>query len=393
MNKKQIFLLIKILVIVVVIAIFGRVLYKACLDYQKMEVKPTIDWLMLSASAGVYFIALLFPGAFWHLLLKRFNEGSGASPERIDSQLELQDGAERPTGAGLKSESEIQNPELDEHLNLSSRNSQLATRNSSGASPPGLWESICAHVCGQIGKYVPGKFMVVVIRTALIKSSRTSAAVAAAAAFLETLTMMAVGAFVACLFLTYHAVQTGNWTLLAASVAMVVCAGAPTIPSVFVWIVRKIGKNKVASELLNIDKLSFGTLARGWILELFCWAGFALSYWLTLKAVGVENLNLAADFPQAIGVTAFAVSAGFLILFLPGGLGARDLAFIGLMTPWLEARMPGSGAVMATIASVVVRLVWLTTEFLAACVLIALRGGLKRQDNDEGESGTSVPGQ
>ncbi|MBQ3350565.1 MAG: flippase-like domain-containing protein [Thermoguttaceae bacterium] len=363
MNKKQIFLLIKILVIVVVIAIFGRVLYKAWLDYQKMEVKPTIDWLMLSASAGVYFIALLFPGAFWHLLLKRFNEGSSASPENSVSQLELQ-----PTGAGLNSE-------------LSSRNSQLATRNSTGASPPGLWESICAHVCGQIGKYVPGKFMVVVIRTALIKSSRTSAAVAAAAAFLETLTMMAVGAFVACLFLTYHAVQTGNWTLLAASVAMVVCAGAPTIPSVFVWIVRKIGKNKVASELLNIDKLSFGTLARGWILELFCWAGFALSYWLTLKAVGVENLNLAADFPQAIGVTAFAVSAGFLILFLPGGLGARDLAFIGLMTPWLEARMPGSGAVMATIASVVVRLVWLTTEFLAACVLITLRGGLKRGDN------------
>ena len=326
MNKKQIFLLIKILVFVVIIAIFGRVLYKAWLDYQKMEVKPTIDWLTLCASAGVYFIALLFPGAFWHLLLKRFNEGSGASP-------------------------------------------------------PGLWESICAHVCGQIGKYVPGKFMVVVIRTALIKSSRTSAAVAAAAAFLETLTMMAVGAFVACLFLTYYSIQTQNWTYLAASITMVVCAGAPTIPAVFVWSVRKIGTNKVASELLNIDKLAFGTLARGWILELCCWAGFAFSYWLTLKAVGVENLNLAADFPQAVGVTAFAVSSGFLVLFTPGGLGVRDLAFIGLMTPWMEAKMPGSGLAMATIASVVVRLVWLTTEFLAACVLIVLRGGLKRGDN------------
>lgn len=326
MNKKQIFLLIKILVIVVVIAVFGHVLYKAWLDYQKMEVKPTIDWLTLCASAGVYFIALLFPGAFWHLLLKRFNEGN-----------------------------------VDE--------------------TPRLWESICAHVCGQIGKYVPGKFMVVVIRTALIKSSRTSAAVAAAAAFLETLTMMAVGAFVACLFLTYYAIQTGNWYLLIASIAMVVCAGAPTIPSVFIWIVRKIGKNKVASDLLNIDKLSFGTLAIGWILELFCWAGFAFSYWLTLKAVGVENLNLAADLPQAVGVTAFAVSSGFLVLFTPGGLGVRDLAFIGLMTPWMEAKMPGSGLAMATIASVVVRLVWLTTEFLAACVLIVLRGGLKRGDN------------
>ncbi len=325
MNKKQIFLLIKILVFVVIIAVFGRVLYKAWLDYQKMDVKPTIDWLTLCASAGVYFIALLFPGAFWHLLLKRFNEGT-----------------------------------VDE--------------------TPGLWESICAHVCGQIGKYVPGKFMVVVIRTALIKSSRTSAAVAAAAAFLETLTMMAVGAFVACLFLTYYSIQTQNWTYLAASITMVVCAGAPTIPAVFVWIVRKIGKNKVASELLNIDKLSFGTLARGWILELCCWAGFAFSYWLTLKAVGVENLNLAADFPQAVGVTAFAVSSGFLVLFTPGGLGVRDLAFIGLMTPWMEAKMPGSGLAMATIASVVVRLVWLTTEFLAACVLIVLRGGLKRQE-------------
>ena len=354
MNKKRIFLLIKILVFVVIIAIFGRVLYKAWLDYQKMEVKPTIDWLTLCASAGVYFIALLFPGAFWHLLLKRFNEGSNASPENSVSQLGLQEGTERPTGADF--------------------GNRAAARTGSGASPtPGLWESICAHVCGQIGKYVPGKFMVVVIRTALIKSSRTSAAVAAAAAFLETLTMMAVGAFVACLFLTYYSIQTQNWTYLAASITMVVCAGAPTIPAVFVWIVRKIGKSKVAPELLNIDKLSFGTLARGWILELCCWAGFAFSYWLTLKAVGVEKLNLAADFPQAVGVTAFAVSSGFLVLFTPGGLGVRDLAFIGLMTPWMEAKMPGSGLAMATIASVVVRLVWLTTEFLAACVLIVLR--------------------
>lgn len=58
-----------------------------------------------------------------------------------------------------------------------------------------LVETIRAYTVGHLGKYVPGKAMVVVLRAGLLPQGRTMASVAAAAVFYETLTMMAVGAF------------------------------------------------------------------------------------------------------------------------------------------------------------------------------------------------------
>lgn len=323
MNKKNIILAIKILVILLLIAAFSHVFYKAWTQYEQMETKPVIDWFKLAAAGFVYFLALIPPAYFWHRLMLQFQQ--------------------KPT----------------------------------------VWESIRAHICGQIGKYVPGKAMVVVIRTALVQSERTNVPVAAAAAFLETLTLMAVGAFLACAFLSWYSFQTGDWILLAGSVVMVLCAGLPTVPAVFVWIVRKIGKSKIAAGLTDIEHLPAKSLVFGWGLEILCWCGFAVSYWLTLSAVGVNNLNFLSDFPRMIGVVSFAVSAGFLILVLPGGLGVRDLAFIGLMTPWMESHMPGGGMAMATIASIVLRLTWLSVECAAAVMLYCIPAGKKEPGEDE----------
>ncbi len=57
----------------------------------------------------------------------------------------------------------------------------------------GLIESLRAYYIGHLGKYVPGKAMAVVLRTALIQSQRVDTSIAVASVFLETLTMMAVG--------------------------------------------------------------------------------------------------------------------------------------------------------------------------------------------------------
>ena len=60
-----------------------------------------------------------------------------------------------------------------------------------------LAETLRAYFIGHLGKYVPGKAMVVVLRTGLIRSHRVDTRMAVASVFLETLTMMAVGACVA----------------------------------------------------------------------------------------------------------------------------------------------------------------------------------------------------
>ena len=58
-------------------------------------------------------------------------------------------------------------------------------------------ETLRAYFIGSLGKYVPGKALVVVLRTGLIRSDRCDTTVAAVSVFVETLTMMSVGAFVA----------------------------------------------------------------------------------------------------------------------------------------------------------------------------------------------------
>ena len=61
----------------------------------------------------------------------------------------------------------------------------------------GLLETLRAYYIGHLGKYVPGKAMVIVLRTGLIHSHRVDTSIAVASVFLETLTMMAVGACIA----------------------------------------------------------------------------------------------------------------------------------------------------------------------------------------------------
>ncbi|MCA9247580.1 MAG: flippase-like domain-containing protein, partial [Planctomycetales bacterium] len=59
---------------------------------------------------------------------------------------------------------------------------------------PTFFESLRAYHIGHLGKYVPGKALVVVLRSSLVKGPRVDPAIAAASVFLETFTMMAVGA-------------------------------------------------------------------------------------------------------------------------------------------------------------------------------------------------------
>src|SRR5262245_42593159 len=67
--------------------------------------------------------------------------------------------------------------------------------------PVGLLRALRAYYIGHLGKYVPGKAMVVVLRTALVGQPRVKTTMAVVAVFYETFTTMAVGALLAALIL------------------------------------------------------------------------------------------------------------------------------------------------------------------------------------------------
>ena len=224
---------------------------------------------------------------------------------------------------------------------------------------PTVWQSVNAFFLGQLGKYVPGKGMVVVIRAGLIKSHAVDASVAALSVFVETLTMMAVGGFLAAAILIFIAREQTGLVLLA--VGLMFCAGVPTIPPLFRRVVRMLKVTRISDKVdAAIDRLTYGVILKGWLISLVTWTMFGLSLYAVLKSLPGPQPE-ESDILLCIGCSALATVAGFLSL-IPGGLGVRELVLLPLLGPEY-------GATKAAIAAVLLRFVWLVTELLVSFIL------------------------
>ena len=228
-----------------------------------------------------------------------------------------------------------------------------------GQRPP--WRrSLVAYYIGHLGKYVPGKAMVVVLRAGLVKGPAVDFAVAAAAVFVETLTMMAVGAAIAAAVLLATSQQT--WTLVLA-LGLLVGAGVPTLPPVFRRVVQLIQARR-ASPLIDdaAAGLDYRLMATGWMLTAFGWAVQGASLWCALRATGVEPQW--RHLPLLTACLALAIVAGFVSL-IPGGLGIRELVVTELLaTEFSPAAALG--------AAVMLRISWLVSELVISGILYLL---------------------
>jgi uncharacterized membrane protein YbhN (UPF0104 family) len=237
---------------------------------------------------------------------------------------------------------------------------------------PAPWPAtLRAYFLGHIGKYVPGKAMAVVLRIAGVRKWITSIRLAVVSLLLETLTMMAVGAFLATVLATL--ILGLELPLTAIGLAMAAVAGLPTLPPIARRLAR-LGLARVKSNprlesppsssadmSTRLDGIDLRLLSAGWAAACACWVLLGASLWATLTAIGVPEVQLVDDLPRLIAVVAFAVVGGFLSM-LPGGLGVRDFVLMRLL-------VPVCGNANSLVAAVLLRLVWLVTE-LAVCGIL-----------------------
>ena len=238
-----------------------------------------------------------------------------------------------------------------------------------------VWAAMRAHFIGHLGKYVPGKAMVVVLRSGLVQGPETRAAVAAAAVFYETLTMMGVGAFLAAATLALFVSDSG-WLLLVA-VGLMVASTLPTLPPVFCRLARFAGVARgdaVVQE--RLATLGWHTMLTGWLANSLGWLFMAGSLAAVLKATGVDNVAASVNWPLYLATVTLSVVAGFLSL-IPGGAGVREAVIMQLL-----AGAVGQG--VAIVAAVVLRIVWLVSEVAVSSILYlcGARRGLPF-DNDK----------
>jgi uncharacterized membrane protein YbhN (UPF0104 family) len=233
---------------------------------------------------------------------------------------------------------------------------------------PRYRETLPAFYIGHLGKYFPGKALVVVIRTALIRGPRVDTLVATISVFVETLTMMAVGALVAAgLLLT----TTADAWLFWLALALFCLAGIPTLPPVFRQVVRIISVRRGYEHVAQVvNALRLPLLASGWITIAGGWFLMGLSLWAVLQSMApATELSQAIHLAPAqtlILLTAtvgLALVAGFLSL-LPGGIGVRELVVTTLLVPVY-------GELAAILSAVLMRITWLLAELIASVFLYA----------------------
>jgi len=223
---------------------------------------------------------------------------------------------------------------------------------------PTLGKTMLAFFASQFGKYVPGKAMVVVIRTDLVRGPEVQAGVAAATVFVETLTWIFVGSTIASLLLLIE-FKDFVWLQWAAA-GMMVSAGLLTWPPLFRWITGKLLKLERANN--PMIGLTLSVMMFGWFFLTVAWMLNGLSLWLVTASLPTAEAGFSwSDYRLCLASVSLATVAGFVSL-LPGGLGVRELVMIPILGM-------SFGTVVAVIAAILIRFVWLASELLTSGII------------------------
>lgn len=234
-----------------------------------------------------------------------------------------------------------------------------------------LSTTLRAYYLGHVGKYTPGKVMVVILRIGSLRKFLTSIRLAIVSILLETLTMMAVGAVLGAMF---EIVETRlEMRYRIAAVAVAILALLPTLPPV----ARRLARISLRSTSPSGDMppeqsnsldleaalrgINIPLLASGWIASLLCWVLLGLSLWATLRSIGMDQLGPISSLPFTIAAVSIAVVGGFVSM-LPGGLVVRDALLMQVLAP-------ACGQANALVVALLLRLVWLVSE-LAICGIL-----------------------
>jgi glycosyltransferase 2 family protein len=232
-----------------------------------------------------------------------------------------------------------------------------------GAGAHPAWIStMAAYFAGHLGKYVPGKGLVLVIRAGLVKGPGVTSVLAAFTGAVETLLMMATGSAVASFILLFVDVPYG-FALLLLSMGIAVVLGALILPPVSSRLLRMVTKPFGDSTAGDMSGVSWVTLGKGTVLMVVSWLLMGLSLSATLAAMQhlgtlATSLGILKTYGLLVALVALANVGGFISM-IPGGLGAREWILVETLGPVI-------GSSQAVVAAGVIRLTWLAAELLAA---------------------------
>ena len=236
-------------------------------------------------------------------------------------------------------------------------------------------DAIRAHYVGQMGKYAPGKALVLVIRGSLVKDTGTNPLLAGVTAAYETLVFIAAGI---ALGLASAPIAFGDrfWSRIPIQLnwlrdrpillpLLVFAATFATTP-ISSWLFTRIGRkilSRNCSDIGNLPAISASLISKGVIMTSMGWACHALSLGFVIQSVSTEPFDIT-QFPTWLAASTISMVGGFLVWFAPGGIGVRE----GLLIELLKDQQ-SVGPANAIVVAGLLRSVWFATELIFAAVL------------------------
>jgi uncharacterized membrane protein YbhN (UPF0104 family) len=224
-----------------------------------------------------------------------------------------------------------------------------------------------AYFFSQFGKYVPGKALVILIRVAMLRTAVGGKPLPVAiTATYETLTSMAAGAIIGVALLPWVGVVPD---VVSRNLGLVVAAAA--LPLVL-GLLNKVAARRLAKwrgpDAPPLPSPPLGLLVQGLLQGACGWCLLGVSLALAVQAVApVPPAWTGPSYLADLGAIALAYVSGFFMLFVPGGLGVRELILEFALKPRFA---PESGATLAAAQAVVIALVlrmtWLASEAVCA---------------------------
>ncbi len=203
--------------------------------------------------------------------------------------------------------------------------------------------TMSAYTVGGLGKYVPGKAMVLILRSAAMQKEGVPIAVSLVSIFIETLMMLAAGGGLGTLALSSLSIPNWlRWILVGTSIVSII----PILPPIFNRLLRFISQYrhfKLPKKLA--EAMTWRFVGEGWLLSLLGQLVMGASLWVICESMrGMSAGDSSGALVDSVSnwrllVACFAAtSMGFVIGFLsmlPGGAGARELAVTLVLAPVL----------------------------------------------------------
>ncbi|MCD0461680.1 lysylphosphatidylglycerol synthase transmembrane domain-containing protein [Roseiconus lacunae] len=245
----------------------------------------------------------------------------------------------------------------------------LVLKEASGllGKPISVRDAVSIQTVGHLGKYVPGKAMVVVIRAGRLRELGASWLIGSTAVFLETIMMMAVGAALAGGLIFFLPVPRWiAWISLLSGMSAAMISAPPILSR----LLQKANILKSDSSLTDTTVSPTRHLCDGWrfFSLAWCWhvSGWFLiggSFALVVRSLpgSIQTVSDATLIIASVAAMSLAMVVGFASL-LPGGAGVRELTLTIVLAPV-------AGPAVALMSAIVIRLVFIAVEVSLAGLL------------------------